>query len=90
MPDIDYLVITHDHWDHLDYRTVTQLKGRVKKVICPLGVGEHFEYWSFDPRSLVELDWQEDAVLDADSAFTVHCLPARHFSGRGLKPNKSL
>ena len=45
MPDIDYLIITHDHWDHLDYRTVTALKDRVQKVVCPLGVGEHFEYW---------------------------------------------
>ncbi len=88
MPDIDYLIITHDHWDHLDYRTVTELKGRIKTVVCPLGVGEHFEYWGFDPHSLVELDWQEDALLD--SAFTVHCLPARHFSGRGLTSNKTL
>lgn len=88
MPDIDYLVITHDHWDHLDYRTVTELKDRVKKVICPLGVGEHFEYWGFDKRLLVELDWQENTVLDA--GFAVHCLPARHFSGRGLTSNKSL
>lgn len=90
MPDIDYLIVTHDHWDHLDYRTVIELKDRVKKVVCPLGVGEHFEYWGFDSRSLVELDWHEDAVLDADSAFAVHCLPARHFSGRGLTSNRTL
>lgn len=90
VPDIDYLIITHDHWDHLDYRTVVELKERVNTVICPLGVGEHFEYWGFDKRSLVELDWQEDAVLDVHSGFTVHCLPARHFSGRGLAANKSL
>lgn len=88
MPDIDYLVISHDHWDHLDYGTVTKLKDRIRKVVCPLGVGEHFEYWGFDKQSLVELDWNEDAVLD--SGFTVHCLPARHFSGRGLTSNQSL
>ena len=41
MPDIDYLVISHDHWDHLDYQTVIRLKDRIRKVICPLGVGEH-------------------------------------------------
>ena len=35
---------SHDHWDHLDYETVMQLKNRVDKVVCPLGVGEHFEY----------------------------------------------
>lgn len=88
MPDIDYLVISHDHWDHLDYQTVMQLKSRVGKVVCPLGVGEHFEYWGFDKDCLVELDWFEDAALD--NGFLIHCLPARHFSGRFLKPNQSL
>lgn len=88
MPDIDYLVITHDHWDHLDYNTVVRLKNRVGKVICPLGVGEHFEYWGFDKSRLVELDWFEDAGLD--EGFLIHCLPSRHFSGRFLESNRSL
>lgn len=88
MPEIDYLIITHDHWDHLDYQTVKQLKDRIGKVICPLGVGEHFEYWGFAPERLVELDWQESETLD--TGIHVHCLPARHFSGRGLKPNRTL
>lgn len=88
MPDIDYLVITHDHWDHLDYQTVMQLKNRVGKVICPLGVGEHFEYWGFDKERLVELDWFEDATLNEN--FLIHCLPTRHFSGRFLKSNQAL
>lgn len=88
MPEIDYLVISHDHWDHLDYQTVVQLKDRVRKVVCPLGVGEHFERWGYDKDNIVELDWQEDALLD--EGFTVHCLPARHFSGRGLTPNQTL
>lgn len=88
MPAVDYLVITHDHWDHLDYRTVLHLKDRIGKVICPLGVGEHFEYWGFSPADLVELDWGEKAVLD--DGFQIHCLPARHFSGRGLSSNQTL
>lgn len=88
MPDIDYLIITHDHWDHLDYHTVMQLKDRVEKVICPLGVGEHFEYWGFDKERLIELDWFEDAALN--EGFRIHCLPARHFSGRFLKSNQAL
>lgn len=88
MPDIDYLIISHDHWDHLDYSTVIQLKDRIGKVICPLGVGEHFEYWGFDKENLIELDWQENASLA--KGFAVHCLPAHHFSGRGLSPNQSL
>lgn len=85
---IDYLVITHDHWDHLDYETVIKLRRRVDKVICPLGVGEHFEYWGYDKSQLVELDWNESSQLI--DGFAVHCLPARHFSGRGLQSNKTL
>lgn len=88
MPDVDYLIITHDHWDHLDHRTVTELKPRVGKVVCPLGVGEHFEYWGFPKERIVELDWDEEAPLDG--GFRVRCLPARHFSGRGLRPNRTL
>lgn len=89
MPDmIDYLVISHDHWDHLDYNTIKKLKNRIKTIICPLGVGEHFEYWGFNKEQIVELDWYEDANLDSD--FSIHCLPARHFSGRGLNANQSL
>lgn len=88
MPDIDYLVISHDHWDHLDYHTVKQLKDRVGKVIVPLGVGEHFEYWGYDKDNIIELDWQEDAA--PEDGFVFHCLPARHFSGRGLASNRTL
>lgn len=88
MPNIDYLIITHDHYDHLDYKTVKRLKDRIGKVICPLGVGEHFEHWGFDKNSIIELDWNENLALDTE--FIVHCLPARHFSGRGLSPDKTL
>lgn len=88
MPDIDYLIITHDHWDHLDYETVKRLSNRIGKVICPLGVGEHFEYWGFEQEKLIELDWQEHA--HPEDGFLIHCLPARHFSGRGLNANQTL
>lgn len=88
MPDVDYLIISHDHWDHLDYQTVKEMKNRIGKVICGLGVGEHFEYWGFEKDRIVELDWGEIAILD--DGYSVHCLPARHFSGRGLSANQSL
>ena len=88
MPDIDCLIVTHDHWDHLDYRTVMQLKERIGRVVCPLGVGEHFEYWGFNSDRIVELDWNESCGLS--DGFRIHCLPARHFSGRGLQRNRSL
>lgn len=88
IPEIDYLVISHDHWDHLDYKTVMALKGRTGKVICGLGVGAHFESWGFEKERIVELNWDEQA--DMDYGFMVYCLPARHFAGRGLSPNQSL
>jgi len=88
MPNIDYLVITHDHWDHLDYKTVLKLKPGVSKVIIGLGTGAHLEYWGFDPKSIVELDWNEQSALD--SGFVITATPERHFSGRNTKRNQSL
>jgi L-ascorbate metabolism protein UlaG (beta-lactamase superfamily) len=88
IPEIDYLFITHDHWDHLDYESIIQLKQKVKKLICPLGVGEHLEYWGYDRNIIEEKDWYEEVLLDG--GFLVNTLPARHFSGRGLTRNQSL
>ncbi|MDR2471085.1 MAG: MBL fold metallo-hydrolase [Treponema sp.] len=89
MPEIDYLLITHDHWDHLDYWTVKKLRERTGKVICGLGVGEDFEFWRFAAEHIAELDWNER--IDLGDGFTLHCLPARHSSGRGLNNrNKTL
>lgn len=87
MPDIDMLIITHDHWDHLDYKTAKKMRTRVRKVVCPLGVGAHFEHWGYNKEQLIELDWEEEARYDS---LVIHCLPARHFSGRGLSSNKTL
>lgn len=88
IPDIDYLILTHDHWDHLDYETVTQLKNRIGHVICPLGVGAHFEHWGFEDHQVSELDWNQD--LELQKGIKITALPARHFSGRGPSANKSL
>ena len=88
IPELDYLVITHDHWDHLDYQTVLQLFPRTKKIITGLGTGEHLEFWGYNPKNLVELDWFESA--DLDSGFKVTAEPARHFSGRGLKRDQAI
>ena len=88
IPEIDYLFISHDHWDHLDYETILKLKPKIKKVICALGVGSHFEYWGFDKNSIIEMDWNDQIKLDSD--FVVNATPARHFSGRGFKRNQTL
>ncbi len=88
MPTIDYLFISHDHWDHLDYDTVKKLKPKIKQVICGLGVGQHLEHWGYDANSIIEKDWHEK--IELDNNFIVHTVSARHFSGRGLRRNKSL
>jgi len=88
IPEIDYLFISHDHWDHLDYETIMELKPKIKKVICGLGVGEDFEYWGFDKNSIIEMDWNEQVTLDL--GIVTNSLPARHFSGRGFKRNQTL
>lgn len=82
LPDIDLLVITHDHYDHLDYHTVTQLLSRTKRVFTALGVGAHLERWGFRPDQITEFDWWETHNVAPDVTLTA--TPARHFSGRGL------
>lgn len=88
LPDIDYLFISHDHYDHVDYKTLIALKDKIKKVICGLGVGAHFEQWGYDISQLIEKDWYETVALD--SGFTAFVEPARHFSGRGLSTKNTL
>jgi len=88
IPEIDYLLITHDHWDHLDYETILELKPKIKQVFCGLGVGAHLEHWGYNPNIITEMDWGESK--DAGNGFLIHSTPARHFSGRGLTRNKAL
>ena len=88
LPAIDHLLITHDHWDHLDHPTITALKPKVRNVIVPLGVGSYFAQWGYPREKLHEADWY--TALQATPGFTVHVLPARHFSGRLLERNKTL
>lgn len=88
VPDLDVLLISHDHWDHLDYPTLLALRPRVKAVVCPLGVGSHLEHWGFDPKIIHEGDWH-DTLCPAEG-LAVHVLPSRHFSGRWLSRNKTL
>lgn len=88
LPPIDYLLITHDHYDHLDYETILKLKTKTAKVICGLGVGSHLEYWGFDPKLLIERDWYEHVSIDSN--FSIHLTPARHFSGRLFSRNNTL
>lgn len=86
MPVIDYLILTHDHYDHLDYKTLGKLKNRIDQIYCSLGVASHLKYWKFD--KITELDWWQTEKLDDHLQLTA--APARHFSGRGLKRNQTL
>jgi len=86
--EIDYLFITHDHWDHCDYKTLKELRTKVKSVICALGVGQHLERWGYDKNKIIESDWNEQVILD--NGFIVNTVTARHFSGRRFTRNKSL
>lgn len=88
MPHIDVLLISHDHWDHLDYSTVQTLKDKVDKVICGLGTGQHFEYWGWEEERIIEKNWWES--FDMADGFSITLTPARHFSGRLLNRNISL
>lgn len=88
LPEIDVLVITHDHYDHLDQASVSALRTKVKQVVCSLGVGAHLAYWGYDPGRIHELYWHE--YIEAFPGMHFTALPARHFSGRGLSRNKTL
>lgn len=88
MPPIDVLLITHDHWDHLDHATVTALESKVRRVFVPLGIGAHFEYWGYAREKIHEADWFEK--LELDGGLVIHAVPARHYSGRWLTRNKTL
>jgi L-ascorbate metabolism protein UlaG (beta-lactamase superfamily) len=87
IPEIDFLIITHDHYDHLDYETIVKLKPKIKRVITGLGVSAHLKRWSYDGKIIFENDWDEEIKFD-DVIF--NALPTRHFSGRSFKRNVSL
>ena len=80
-PALDYVLITHDHYDHLDYQTVQQLKSKTGHWITSLGVGAHLEYWGIPADKITELDWWQSTELKGGC--TITATPARHFSGRG-------
>lgn len=86
LPRIDAVLISHDHYDHLDYGSIKQLKDKVGHFYVPLGVGVHLEAWDVPKESITELDWWEEVAF-RNLQFV--CTPAQHFSGRKFNNRQS-
>jgi L-ascorbate metabolism protein UlaG (beta-lactamase superfamily) len=84
MPPVDLVIVSHDHYDHLDYPTIRELAKRDVPFVTSLGVGAHLEAWGIDAERITELDWWESHNLPR-SGLTLTAAPSQHFSGRGLK-----
>jgi len=81
MPPLDAVLITHDHYDHLDYQSIKKLKNKVTHYFVPLGVSNHLIRWGIPKDRITELNWREEIEFQG---LTFALTPARHFSGRGL------
>lgn len=87
-PEIDLLLLTHDHYDHLDLPSIKKGHSKAKKVLTSLGVGAHLEHWGVDSEKIIELDWWESTEIN--SWISITATPARHFSGRGFSRANTL
>ncbi len=87
MPPIDLLIITHNHYDHLDARTLSLLAPGIKKCIAPLGVSGTLVKCGIPKDKILEMDWWQEQEFEE---IGIVAIPARHFSGRGLKRGGSL
>lgn len=86
--NIDVLIITHDHYDHLDYESILKIAPEVKSIVTSLGVGSHLERWKINKEKINELSWNESITLFNSLQLTA--VPARHFTGRKFKRNQTL
>jgi L-ascorbate metabolism protein UlaG (beta-lactamase superfamily) len=84
LPPLDLVLVSHDHYDHLDYPTIRELARRPVPFVTSLGVGAHLEAWGVPLQRIVELDWWESYTLPG-AELRVHAAPSQHFSGRALK-----
>ncbi len=81
LPIIDVVLITHDHYDHLDYVSIKKIKNKVKTFLVPLGISAHLLAWGVKPEQIEELDWWQDSHCQGlDFTLT----PSHHYSGRQL------
>jgi L-ascorbate metabolism protein UlaG (beta-lactamase superfamily) len=80
-PEIDAVIISHDHYDHLDMRTIQYLSSQGTQFLVPLGVGAHLDEWEIPESQTAELDWWGSTEI---AGLTIVCTPAQHYSGRGI------
>jgi len=91
LPPVDAVVISHDHYDHLDMGTIQALSDlQSAPFVVPLGVGAHLERWGVPPGRIVELDWAESTTIGPAGAVTLTAAAARHFSGRSFDRDGTL
>jgi L-ascorbate metabolism protein UlaG (beta-lactamase superfamily) len=81
LPEIDIVVLSHDHYDHLDYPTILQLKDRTQLFLVPLGVDAHLKKWGIPSSKIKVFNWYEGRTF---YGIRMICTPSRHFSGRGI------
>ena len=92
LPAIDVLIITHEHWDHMDYATLRDIRTKVQTVVCPLGIADYLRYWGYSDEQIIEMDWYDSSGFRLSTFdLFITCLPSRHFSNRLLgKRNQTL
>ncbi|WP_222986786.1 MBL fold metallo-hydrolase [Psittacicella melopsittaci] len=81
IPHVDVVVLSHDHYDHLDYKAIKELKDRVDHFVTPLGVKAHLVRWGVEPERVTELYWWENTVING---ITYTLTPNQHFTGRSF------
>jgi len=81
LPRIDVVMISHDHYDHLDMRTIQFLSPKGTQFLVPLGVGAHLDEWEIPESQITELDWWESTEI---AGLKIICTPAQHYSSRGI------
>lgn len=86
LPEIEAVILSHDHYDHLDEQTVVALAPRVKRFLAPLGVGDRLIAWGIPADKVQQFDWWEEAEI---GGIRFVATPAQHFSGRGLRDRNS-
>lgn len=87
LPSVDIVTISHDHYDHLDMQTIQHLAAGGSHFFVGLGIGAHLEVWNVPVEQIHEMDWWEKASF---KGFNIHCMPARHYSGRKAPNNSTL